>query len=740
MQLNLDQRRRVLAIALGILVMLFHFFWLVSNQPALAELQSRLDRLFYDYRFNRTLAENIQPDPRIVIVDIDERSLAEQGRWPWPRKDFAKLLNKMHELGVAVTALDMLFIDKEHNPISHVQDAAEDLDIDFLNSLQSEKIKEYLNGDKWLAESLAKHEIIVGYIFDDRDTELRGGLPIPANVQRQPGMADYGKISQATGIFSNQSVISEAAQYTGFFSNREDPDGVMRSYSLLYGYKDQLYSSLALEAVRVFQVQNNLYLIPSEKQQLLAGVAVGNQFIPTDNSGRALIPFIGKSYSFDYISATDILEGRVDSDELEGRIAFVGSTAKTLFDFRSTPVQPNYPGLEIHATIANGILTGGFKEAPAWEVGAAVFSVVVLGLFLSIALPFMNAVVSLILSCVVVLSQVVFNIWLWDVHNLALNIAVPLSCTLMIISVNIAFGFLYENKAKRQVSDMFGQYVPSALVRQMRTSPESALSFDGERRDMTVLFADIRSFTTISEGMEPAELKDMLNRYFTPMTRIIFENKGTIDKYIGDMVMAFWGAPIDDADHAVNALKAALAMQVETARLKPEFDKLGYPEIAIGIGLNSGDMNVGNMGSEYRRSYTVLGDNVNLGSRVESLTKFYGLKLMVAENTFSATKSFFEYRLIDRVLVKGKEEAVELYEPICEIGQLSEDETRELDDYRKALALYYARHWKQANAMFTGLSIEYPHREIYKIYRQRTAPNVEVPEEGWDGVFRHTSK
>jgi len=304
--------------------------------------------------------------------------------------------------------------------------------------------------------------------------------------------------------------------------------------------------------------------------------------------------------------------------------------------------------------------------------------------------------------------------------------------------VFVADGFLKENASKKMLKGMFDQYVPPAHIDQMLSDPD-AYSFNGESKELTVLFSDIRSFTNISETLTAQELKHLLNSYFTPITKEIFDRNGTIDKYVGDMVMAFWGAPIDDPNHRNNAVKAALNMQTITEDLKAEFAEQGLPEVNIGVGVNTGLMNVGDMGSSYRRSYTVLGDAVNLGSRLESITKFYGAKILIGEETYDHITGFV-CRFMDRIQVKGKEEAIRVYEPLGIEGEVDQSVLDEMAQYDAAYQLYLARNWPEAKQAFETLNTQSP-KTLYQVYSERIddLKQQTLPDD-WDGTFRHTSK
>lgn len=736
-----DMKRKVWPVGVGLAITFFHLYWMNTSNPLLIEIRHRLDWIIYDMRLFYNLKDNPEPSQDIVLIDMDERSLSEQGRWPWSRLVMADLINKLGDAGVVVTAIDVSFPEPENNPATQVIRYVQEQELDseeVVSVLERAEIE--LDADGALAGAVAGYDVIPGYLFIN-DGESKGAIPHPVVTSTDVPARAWG-IRSASGYIANIPEVTEAAVGSGFYSVLEDDDGTLRRYNMLFEHNGDIYSSLALETIRLYMFADEIEIIGTQTGDTMAleGVRVADLEIPLDQYGQMLIPFRGRSGQFPTVSATDVIEGRVDPAELEGRIAFIGSTAMALFDFRSTPVQSQFPGLEVHPTIAQGILDQNIPHQPLWGYGITVILVLGTGVLFSFILPFLSAPFILGISLVYLAGYAFLNNWAWSSLGWAMDATIIISLVVMQSVGVFVYGFVSERFARLQVTDMFGQYVPPELVEQMSESPDNALSFDGDRREMTVLFADIRNFTSISEGMEPAELKDMLNRYFTPMTKIIFDNRGTIDKYIGDLVMAFWGAPLDDPDHAKNALMGAMEMLEETQNLKAKFTAMGYPDIEIGIGLNSGEMNVGNMGSEYRRSYTVLGDNVNLGSRIEGLTKFYGAKLLVGENTYYLCQDEFEFCPVDKVLVKGKEEPVTLYEPLGKKDDIDPETLFEMESYQEALEAYYQGYWEDAHRQFFILSKLNPDRGLYKVYAERTSGEHEPPAEGWDGVFRHTSK
>ena len=439
------------------------------------------------------------------------------------------------------------------------------------------------------------------------------------------------------------------------------------------------------------------------------------------------------------MSATDVVRNQIDSQQFENAIVLIGTSSVGLADLRSTPVGTQYPGVEVHANLLNGLLAGVFPFEP---VDANTFTAVVLLAlgFLFTAFsnrlgPFQLTVATLAL----LLTLVSINLYIWFSLNVALPLASSFLLTLALGTLHLLEGFLGERRAKQHVTSVFGQYVPSAHIDHMLAAPDQ-YGFQGENREMTVLFSDIRSFTTISENLSAAELKDLLNRYFTPITETIFRHQGTVDKYVGDMVMAFWGAPLTDTQHAQHALQASLEMQKVVARLNPELKALGYPELTIGIGINSGPMNVGDMGSSFRRAYTVLGDAVNLGSRLENLTKFYHVGVLVGAQTAQNCPDW-TFRFVDRIQVRGKLKPVDVFEPIGPTSKVSKRLAEELSSYQEAYDLYLNREWDAARTRFEQLVETSKRPELYQIYLDRIDILSWQPlPDDWDGTFTHTHK
>jgi adenylate cyclase len=737
-------RRRLVPIAGGIAITLLVVFLHQADSGVLRAVRDRLDWLVYDLRFNQTLPADPVPHRDVVIVDIDEASLAEVGHFPWPRSVLAQLIDRLVEAGVVVVGFDIVFAEDEENPIRQVLREATPLlgdDAARLGELLA-PVDEELDGDLLFARSIsaareAGIDIVLGYALT-LEQNRAGVTGDPLELLDAPDPGALG-LEQMTGHTANIPVLQQAAERAGFFVSTPDADGVNRSYPMILAYDDAIYPSLALESARRFLFVEEIALLstPIGGVETLEAVSLDGELLPTDGLGRVMIPYRGPARTFDYVSAADVLRGDA-GEALAGRIALIGTSAVGLVDIRSTPVSSVYPGVEVHASVLAGIIDGQFPFKPPWADGVDIVLTFGLGLLLSLVLPFSGVLLYVLASAVAAGIAVWVNLWLWIDQAFVTSLIGPLLAVVAVTSFNLVYGFFTETLAKRQLKSMFGQYVPPELVEEMSRNPEG-ITDDGERRELTVLFCDIRGFTTISEQLTASQLKDLLNRFFTPMTEIIFDHRGTIDKYVGDMIMAFWGAPLADPDHARNAIDTALMMLARTEELKPELARLGYPEVNIGIGLNTGPMNVGNMGSQFRRSYTVLGDSVNLGSRLEGLTKFYGVQLIVGEQTHAGQDAFL-FRQLDRVQVKGKKEPTRIYTPICRLDEATSEVRAELALYEQARRAYIEKRWDDAEQGFRELRVE-EDNVLYDIYLERLAHlRVEPPDDDWDGTFVHTSK
>ncbi|MDH3354906.1 MAG: adenylate/guanylate cyclase domain-containing protein, partial [Chromatiales bacterium] len=583
----------------------------------------------------------------------------------------------------------------------------------------------------------------LGFVLDYRKGEPIGQLPEPPEIINHQKALDALKSSAATNYTANIASLQRATPFAGFFSLQPDIDGVIRHAPMLTRIGNQIYPSLSLEILRVFNLVDEIEVITStiSHETVIEEIRIGESVIPTDKDARATIPFRGGWGSFPYISAVDILRGAPLQYSLEGTIVLIGTTAHGLFDLRSTPTEAIYPGVEVHANLISGALDQSYPYRPAWGDAVNFLIVLFLGALIAFVLPSLTPFRMFINSVIGIFTITLFNFWLWQETQFIIDLALPILMIFSISLFNISYGFLYESNSRNRLKGMFGQYVPPELVKEMSDNPESSYGFEGESREMSVMFCDIRSFTSISEKLSAEELKNLLNQFFTPMTHIIFEHRGTIDKYVGDMIMAFWGAPLNDEQHAVHSVEAALAMLEKCSQLdKTLSKKFNTQSINIGLGINTGKMNVGDMGSIYRRSYTVLGDAVNLGSRFEALTKYYGVSLLIGEETRRQLGDRYLCREIDKVMVKGKQEPISIFEPKILMKDASKTTLEIEERYSYCRKLFLERRWNDAKEAFTNLKATEKsticNRYLERIELYQTSP----PDDGWEGVFQHKEK
>jgi adenylate cyclase len=725
-------------------------------------LLDRLELIAYDARLSYTVPEkNI--DPRIVIIDLDERSLVEEGHWPWNRVKLAKLVDTLFDVyQIDILGFDIVFAERDSSEELELLEtlAAESKDDQFLQRFQD--YKPYLNPDAVFAESFKDRQVVLGYYFDKSITRSTrtGALAPPAFEKGTPFYdmltlqvtddlrddASEGAMTEAlvTSYTGNVEELQESATDGAFFSiPSQDRDGILRRIQLLEKFDGALYESLSLSLAKNYLVSETelITAIDEQGREVIEGLDIGTGVVPIDPQGTTYIPYSGRAYSFRYISATDILNQTVKNPEdLQFVIGIIGTTAAGLVDLRNTPLQQNnYPGVEVHATTIAGILDANFKSRPYYAATAEFLLILLLGVLLSVLLPMLGATAQTLTWILASAALIAINLYLWINENTILTIAPLLALATGLYMINMAYGYFFESRNKAKLSGLFGQYIPPELVDEMSKDPE-AYNLEAKREQLTVLFSDVRGFTNISEGLDPKSLSTLMNDLLSPMTRIVHDNGGTIDKYMGDAMMAFWGAPVPNQNHASAAVQSGMEMLKELGPLNERFAAKGWPDVKIGIGLNTGNMNVGNMGSEFRMAYTVLGDSVNLGARVEGLTKEYGVLFIVTEFT-AAEAPEYEYRILDNVRVKGKDEPVTILEPMGLSDEVSPVDKDERDRFHAAIDLYKQQKFSEAIDVCERLEKEFGERFVHQLYIKRCQHFLLEPPAGdWDGVYTFTTK
>lgn len=706
--------------------------------PPAKPLVQRLNALAYDMRVRATSKSKPSEFTPIYIIDIDETSLEQEGQWPWSRHKLAMLIDNLHQAGTAVITLDITFAEPEKNPVDIVSSALEQKTTETTQALDS--IRNKLDGDQHLATMIAGKGVILGYLFHPIHPLIRGQIK-PTLINTDKPLEQLSSLTMQ-GYTANLPILAQATSQNGFFTVRPDDDGIVRKAALILEHDRQLYSSLAVESAKLYLGADQEALeIKSESVgnvQTITQATLAGQPIRTDANGQILIPYLGPSSTFPYLSATDVLSKHAMPD-LTDAIVIIGTSAQALADLRTTPLQTSYPGVEIQATLIHALLNPEqIPYTPEWQDGATIALLSLLTLFMIVLFPMLRPMALILIGFILLLSVIGFNFWLWIVPRINLDLILPLLLIIGISTTFILHRLLGEHKERQRIHDMFGQYVPVGHIDRM-LAESNDINMDGERREMTVLFSDIRDFTAISEHLTTQQLKQFLNLYLTPITAIIFNQQGTIDKYIGDLVMAFWGAPLDDPKHAENAVLAALKMRKKTEAMQNKFLGIGIKQaVSAGIGIHSGEMNVGDMGSNYRRAYTVLGDAVNLGSRLESLTKQYAVNILVSEDTMRQCPGIC-FCEIDYIRVKGRQKPVRVFEPMCLISALTPELKRSIATHEEALSKYQSGDWQQARKLFTTI-LEQSGNPLHQVYLKRMEESDFHSPASWNGVYTHTSK
>ncbi|MFN7154994.1 MAG: CHASE2 domain-containing protein [Acidovorax sp.] len=740
--------RRISITLLPLLFALLH----VSNVLHLQVLE-RLDNIIYDTRLRATMPQTL--DERIVIIDIDEKSLGRIGQWPWGRDKMAAFSLELFERQqVAVVGFDVIFAEADGSSgLGNLQRLAR-------GALKSQpgfadllaQLEPSLDYDALFAQSLTGRAAVLGfYLTSDREGRTRGTLPSPA-LQTDQLRGLPLRATSWNGYGGNIEVLAKAVPVAGFFNSITDEDGVVRSLPLLAEHQGSYYESLALAVFR--QVVGMPEVLPGYAnanpqgdydplQSIVLRQDGRSIALPVDDRLATLIPFRGlgdvSGGSFRYISASDILEGALPAASLRDQIVLVGSTAPGLLDLRVTPVGRTYPGVETHANVLSALLDGKNIVRPDYALGFDALQLLCAGLLLAVALPLLAAGPAVALSVGVITVLTGVNLWLYLSHGLALPLATAVLMSVLAFALNMVYGYFVESKSKRELAALFGTYVPPELVDEMVKEPEN-YSMQATSRELTVMFCDMRGFTAMSERMEPLQLQALLNDVFSRLTHIIRSHRGTIDKYMGDCVMAFWGAPVATPDHAQLAVAAAIDMAKAIAEINESHRQSGLPEIGVGIGLNTGTMCVGDMGSDIRRSYTVIGDAVNLGSRLEGLSKHYGTSIVVSESTKLLAPQF-AWQQLDLVRVKGKAQAVAIFWPLSKLAAVSNSESSELEEWGQFLTAYRAQEWAQCDSCLFRLNTVRQSSTLYALYASRVAlfrQQAFTPD--WDGATNFDSK
>ena len=679
----------------------------------------------------------------VTIVDIDEKSLAKFGQWPWPRTQIADMIINLTSLGAVVIAFDIVFAEPDRlNP------AAVAGSMRYIDEVTRAKLRALPSNDQVLAEAIKRSRVVLGETaLAEVNPQFDKSLPLT-------GLAMLGEdplplLFDFPGLLRNVPVLEASAAGRGLITIKSERDGIVRRVPMLMIAQGETMPSLTFEILRVITSTPTI-LIKSEKAGIKS-FAVRGLDIPTDHNGRLWIHFADQDPSI-YISAADVLDGSVAPDRIAGKLVLIGTSAVGLNDIKTSPVSPTIPGVEIHAQVLESALTKSLLSRPLWgavlEFGAAIL----LGLLVIAFAPLFGPVTLVAVGALFASLLVSVAWYFYTEQRLLIDFTYPLLSTTVIYLTLIFTNFVREQAQRRQIRSAFGQYLSPALVAQLAQSPEK-LVLGGEEREMTIMFSDVRGFTTISESYksDPQGLTTLMNRFLTPLTNAILARKGTIDKYMGDAIMAFWNAPLDDHEHQLNACEAALDMleRIDALNRQREIEaKAGghaFIPINVGIGLNTGTCVVGNMGSDLRFDYSVLGDSVNLASRLEGQSKEYGFPIIVGSKTALAVKDQFAILELDFIMVKGKKEPEVIYAIAGRKDTaLSEGFQRLRNLTIEMLACYRSRDWDGAlDAIARGRRSDDGHAlgNLYKLYEARILGYQKTPPpEDWNGAYALLTK
>ena len=717
-----------------------------------------------DARFNLRGAR--PPDPRIVLVDIDEKTLQRVGAYPIARSAYAQLIDRLHADGARIVAFDVTFPTPEKNSAVEALGKLEG-ELKSAPAPVREKIaalKQSSDNDRLLAESMKRAgNVILGHVFLDAQRgealspqaaeayfNTAWGAAFPQVLKVKAGR-DFdlgeawekrggGQVAQA--VEANIASLAESARSFGFINNNPDSDGTMRRAGLLIRYQNaEFFPSLAFQVMREYQQVPDQELKAFLNENGLERIEFGAHTLRPRPDSTVLINYAGPFGAYPHYSMVEVMEGEVSPATFRDKIVLLGPTALGIGDIRNTPFQgPTYMGVEIHANVVDNLLhvdepgraflRRGNREEMV-DLAGILFFGLGLGWWFGKTKPaWATLSAAAVFALFLVLVVVAFGRWgMW------LSFVVPAGTLLANYAGVTSFRMIFEEREKRKVRRTFQQYVSPGVIRLLEQDPGRFLRRGGETKELTIMFADIRGFTSLSEGLTADEVVTLLNEYLGEMTEILFQRWGTLDKYIGDAIMAFWGSPFPQEDYAQRACSAALDMCARLEELNLRWREENRPTLAIGVGLNTGPVNVGNMGSDRRLAWTVMGDNVNLASRLEGLTKEYGVRMVVSESTWQQVQSHFVGRDLDRIRVKGKQQPVGVYE-LLGFRQNAEQHGELLAAFGDALRAYRRRQWREAVAGFEALLGRWPQDGPSQLFLRRSREFLaEAPPPDWDGVY-----
>ncbi len=699
----------------------------------------------------------ISPGPDVVLAVIDEKSINKEGKWIWPRSKIANLVTKLSKAGAKVIAFDIGFLEPDDKriiqAINKIENKVNDLHIqhtgikDYLENLKTQ-----VDNDKLLADAIrnSRARVVLGYFFQMEQAGLEHVSKQEISIHQKntagskykivrykSGNAQNTPLIEAIMPQSNIETISSASKYSGFFNMMPDKDGVVRWMPGVFKCNEVLYAPLSLVAASAYL---DTHMAVKIAEHGVEEVQIGRLFIPTDELGRVLINYRGEEKTFPHISITDILNEKTPDDILKDKIVIVGATAVGIFDLRVTPFGNVFPGLEIHANVVDAILSKDFLYQPGWAAIFDIMAIMAAGFFLAIVLPKTGGIGGIIASSSLFITYILLCQHLFSSNGWILNLIYPLTVIIAVYISITAYKYFTESRQKRFIKNAFSTYLAPTVVKQLIESPEK-LVLGGEQRVITAFFSDIQGFTSISENLTPHELVELLNEFLTEMTDIILQHKGTVDKFEGDAIIAFFGAPNELENQEQVACDACIDMQKRLSELRIKWKAEGKPELEMRIGLCTGQAVVGNMGSKTRMDYTMMGDTVNTAARLEGVNKIYGIYTLVSDSTFKATDGSIIAREIDSINVVGKKEPITVYQLLGYPDDIDPVIHETLDHYSRGLNAYRSQNWDEAIDYFKAVIELTPDDGPSKTMLLRCDEyKITPPPEDWDGAFTMKTK
>jgi len=672
------------------------------------------DNKFRDEMF--LIRGDINTTNRVVIIDIDEKSLKKLGQWPWDRKIISQILENLTNSDALIIGLDIFFAEKDTKSPS------------YLAKRYNFKIKTE-NYDYLLANTLTNTPSILGYLFDFEENLTKGVLPnVPAIFIQKNKREEY--LLKAKGYIGNIPILQNNSYSGGFINMVPDVDGVIREVPLLLNYDDMVYPSLAFEMYRIARGINRVFINYSDAG--IDNIQLGKEKIKTDRFGRIFINYRGDEHKFKYISAVDIYENRFNKKDIKDNFVLIGTSAGGIFDLRVTPFNTVFPGVEIHANIIDNLLKGDFLFKSDMGEMIDIISLFIISLIVSLIFYFLEALIAILFVIILMVLDFIFVYYLMFKFGYIINIFLPLLDTILLVIIFNTINYFLETKKTANLREVFSRKVSHNVMNELLNNQSDDI-LAPKQKEVTVFFSDIRGFTSISEKLNnPKKLITLLNVYMTPMVKNINHNQGTVDKFIGDAIMAYWNAPVDIEYHADKAVSSAIEQIEILNSLKMEIKREFDIDLDIGIGINSGIVTIGEMGSKGRADYTVIGDNVNLASRLEGLNKVYHTNILISEFTYQLLTKNYIIRELDLVRVKGKHKPVKIYQ-VMGFG------SKDFSKFYEALNLYRISNFYEAKIIFQQIFDE-TRDKVSKLYIERCEYFILHKPENFDGVWTFTTK